>query len=103
MRWVNESWAAKHLAKRHPDITTLDAWEAAFDDVDSVPIYSPDQLRFPPMRRFFTIGKTKSGKELFVVWEVYKGNHLVTAYPPDEGRKKVYEQAKKKKTREKNR
>ena len=43
----------------------------------------------------FTIGKTKSGKRLFVVWEVYKGKHLVTAYPPDEGREKVYETAKK--------
>ena len=95
MGWVNESWAMVHSAKRHPDVSTQDAWEVAFEDSSAVAIVSPDQLRFPPMRRLFTIGKTKLGRELFVVWEEYKGKHLITAYPPDEGRKKVYEKAKK--------
>lgn len=94
MRWVNGAWAVQHLAKRHPEVSIQDAWEAAFEDADAVPICSADQLRFPPMRRYFTIGKTKVGKELFVVWEVYKGKHLITAYPPDEARRKVYETAK---------
>lgn len=98
--WDNDDWAAGHLKKRHPGITTKDAWEVIFEDASRVPIKSPDQLRWPPFFRYWTIGTTKKGKVLFVVWEVAKGKyHLVTAFPPDEERITLYEKFKKRQRR----
>lgn len=95
--WDNEDWASRHLKKRHPGISTKDAWDVVFNDAKRVAIKSPDQLRWPPFFRYWTIGKTKNGQLLFVVWEVARGKfHLVTAFPPDKERISLYERLKKK-------
>jgi uncharacterized DUF497 family protein len=55
-------------------------------------ILSPDQLHYPPYRRYWKVGKTRQGKLLLVAWEVWREEkNLISAYPPSEGQVKVYE------------
>ncbi len=95
--WNNEDWARRHIAKKHPDVSPHDAWEVAYGDPDAKFLLSGDQLRFPPYRRYWTIGETKTGKKLLVVWEQFKRErNLITAYPPNEAQVKEYERQIKK-------
>jgi hypothetical protein len=96
--WNNDDWAKAHLAKRHPDVSTAEAWEAAFEGQGAV-LVAPDQIRYPPFRRYWLIEKTRAGRRLLVVWEQWREvKNLITAYPPSEEQIKVYE-AKTKKIR----
>lgn len=94
--WNNDEWAKAHISKRHPGVTTEDAWEIVFL-LKSFPLVSPDQYRFPPFRRYWTIGRTTKGKELLVVWEQWRGTkNLITAYPPNEEQVRAYDAKTKK-------
>ena len=98
--WDNEDWAAGHLKKRHPGVTTKEAWEIVFGENKATPLRSPDQLRYPPFFRYWTIGTTKKGVTLLVVWEVHRTIfNLVTAFPPDKERIERYEKLKKNKNK----
>jgi hypothetical protein len=90
--WDNDDWAKAHLEKRHPDVSTQEAWDVVFEE-DSEALVSPDQYRYPPFRRYWTIGQAKTGKRLLVAWEQWRGiKNLVTAYPPSEDQVRVYEE-----------
>ena len=96
--WDNEEWARRHIAKKRPEIPPEAAWQASFGNSEAKFLLSNDQLRFPPYRRYWTIGITKSGKRLLVVWEQFKyEKNLITAYPPNEEQVKAYERKIKKK------
>ena len=98
--WDNEDWAARHIKKKHPEVTTKDAWEIVFGDNRVTPLKSPDQIRWPPYSRYWAIGTTKKGVTLLVVWEVYRSTYnLVTAFPPDKERIVLYERLKKSKNK----
>jgi hypothetical protein len=89
--WDNENWAQAHLAKRHPGISTKEAWETVFENKGII-LVSPDQYRYPPFRRYWTIGHTNAGKKLLVVWEQWRGvRNLITAYPPSREQVRAYE------------
>ena len=82
--WDNDDWAKNHIKKRHPGVSTEEAWEVVFV-VKGVPLVSPDQFRFPPFRRYWMIGQTRTGKKLLVVWEQWrKTKNLITAYTPND-------------------
>lgn len=88
--WNNRDWAANHIRKH--DVTVEEAWEVVFEDPNIVPLISPDQLHFPPFRRYWTIGKTKEGRKLMVVWERHREiKNLITAFDATEERIKIYE------------
>ena len=94
MPWDNEDWAAKHTAKHR--VTTEEAWEVAFENPGTI-LQAPDQLRYPPFRRYWTISKTKAGRVLIVFWERHRETkNLVTAFEPSQERIAVYERQKKK-------
>ncbi len=94
--WDNEDWAARHISKH--GVTTKEAWEVVFEKPGCHPLLSPDQLRFPPYRRYWTIGKTVSGRMLFVVWEQWRATkNLITAFEPSQERVKLYESKTRKK------
>ncbi len=94
--WNNESWANKHIKKHNT--TSQEAWEVVFEDVPlPIPMKAPEQLNFPPYIRYWTIGRTKEGKRLFVVWEKHRDTlNLITAFEPNEERISLYENLKKK-------
>lgn len=88
--WNNKEWAARHI-KKH-DVLVEEAWEVVFEDPSAVPLVAPDQLHFPPFRRYWTIGKTKKGRQLLVAWERYREfKNLITAFEPSEERIKIYD------------
>ncbi|MEW6057658.1 MAG: hypothetical protein AB1540_13690, partial [Bdellovibrionota bacterium] len=92
--WDNQAWAAKHI-RRH-DVTTVEAWEVVFEDKSVVPPSALDQITWPPYRRWWTIGKTKQGRTLFVVWDQHRHlRNLITAFEPDAERTAIYERQKK--------
>lgn len=94
--WTNEEFASRHI-KKH-GTTPAEAWEVVFEDPEAVPITAMDQLTWPPFRRWYTIGKTKEGRILFVVWDQNKNvKNLITCFSPDKTRREIYERAKKKK------
>ena len=89
--WDNDEWAKAHIKKKHPDVTTEEAWEVVFES-GARTLISPDQLHYPPYRRHWKIGKTFSGKLLLVAWETWKEKkNLISAYPPNERQVEVYE------------
>ena len=89
--WTNSDWAQKHIQKKHSGVTAEEAWEVAFESEGRI-LLSPDQLHFPPYRRYWKIGKTKAGKTLLVAWEVWREQkNLITAYQPGEGQVRAYE------------
>ncbi len=95
--WDNEDWAKRHIAKKHPGVSPQDAWECAFEDPEAKFLLSGDQLRFPPYRRYWTIGVNKAGRKLLVVWEQFKKEqNLITVYPLNEKQVKEYERQIKK-------
>lgn len=88
--WNNKDWASRHI-KKH-DVATKEAWEVVFEDPTVVPLVAPDQLRFPPYRRYWTIGRTKEGRILMVVWERHREiKNLITAFEPSRERIRIYE------------
>jgi uncharacterized DUF497 family protein len=94
--WDNETWAARHIRKH--GVGTQEAWEAVYNDNSVVPISAPDQITWPPYRRFWTIGHTNSGRKLFVVWDQHRQiRNLITAFEPNEERIALYERQKKRK------
>jgi uncharacterized DUF497 family protein len=94
--WDNAEWAQAHIKKKHPNVTVQEAWEVVFE-WEGKSLISPDQLHYPPFRRYWKIGKTKAGKLLLVAWEVSRETrNLITAYPPSEGQVKAYESKVKK-------
>lgn len=94
--WNNDDWAKTHIRKRHPEVSTAEAWEVVFE-VKGIALISPDQYRFPPYRRYWMIGNTHAGKTLLVVWEQWRGiKNLITAYPPNEEQVRAYETKTKK-------
>ena len=93
--WDNQDWAKSHLRKRHPEtdpeVAVREAWELVFV-TRSIPLVSPDQYRFPPYRRYWTIGRTVSGKLLLVVWEQWRAEkNLITVYSPNTEQVGAYE------------
>ena len=89
--WNNKDWAANHI-KKH-GVTVEEAWEVVFEDPVVVPLIAPDQLHFPPFRRYWTIGKTKEGRCLLVAWERHREiKNLITAFDPSPERIKIYEE-----------
>jgi hypothetical protein len=92
--WNNREWAERHIRKHNGDPT--EAWDAVFHDDSVVPIRAEDQLNWPPFRRWWTIGATRAGRKLFVVWDQHRGvRNLITAFEPDEVRQSIYERKKK--------
>ena len=88
--WNNKDWAARHI-KKH-DVTVEEAWEVVFEDSNIVPLIAPDQLHFPPFRRYWTIGKTQKGRRLMIVWEKHREiKNLITAFEPSQERIKIHE------------
>ena len=97
--WDNSVWATRHIHKKHPNITLAEAWEVAFKMGYPIMV-SPDQLHYPPYRRYWLVGKTSAGKRLLVAWEQWKEiRNLITAYEPSEGQVKAYENQSKKNSR----
>lgn len=95
MGWDNEEWAARHIRKH--GTTPQEAWEVVYEDVTIVILRARDQLRYPPFMRYWTIGRTKSGRKLFVVWDKHRATkNLITAFEPDQEKEKFYEREKKK-------
>ena len=93
--WSNPDWAAAHIRKH--SVTLDETWYVAFECEEAVFIQSPDQLRYPPFIRYWTIGRTGNGRRLLVVWEQHREIvNLITAYEPSEDRVKIYERQKKK-------
>ena len=91
--WNNKEWAARHI-KKH-EVNPQEAWDIYESCTD--PLVALDQLRFPPFRRYWTIGHTKVGRRLLVIWEQHREVYnLVTAYEPDEERVRLYERKNKK-------
>ncbi len=96
MGWDNEEWAARHI-KKH-GVTLQEAWEVVYEDVTIVILRARDQLRYPPFIRYWTIGQTKGGRKLLVVWDKHRATkNLITAFEPDPDKEKFYEREKKKK------
>ena len=94
--WDNAEWAQAHINKKHSGVSVAEAWEVVFE-FEAKTLVSPDQLHFPPYKRYWKIGKTKAGKLLLVAWEIWKEKkNLITAYPPSEGQVKAYESKVKK-------
>jgi len=88
--WDNEDWAARHIRKH--GVRCREAWEVVFEGEDAWPLLAPDQLRFPPFRRYWAIGRTKKGRRLMVVWERYrKIQNLITAFEPSKEKVEIYE------------
>jgi hypothetical protein len=53
---------------------------------------------YPPFVRHWTIGKTKAGRLLLVVWDKHRATkNLITTFEPDAEKVKFYEREKKKK------
>lgn len=74
-----------------------EAWEVVFGDPGIIPLIAPEQLHFPPFRRYWTIGTTQEGRRLLVVWERHREiRNLITAFEPSEEKIKIYEQKTKK-------
>ena len=95
MWWDNNDWAARHLAKH--GVTVREAWEVVFEGKNVFPLVAPDQLRFPPFRRYWTINITKAGRKLLVVWEQHRiAKNLITAFEPSNEKVKIYERQVKK-------
>lgn len=70
-----------------------EAWEVVFEDPSIVPLIAPEQLHFPPFRRYWTIGRTQERRRLLVVWEKHREiRNLITAFEPSEEKIKIYEQ-----------
>ncbi len=90
--WNNRGWAENHIRKH--GVTIEEAWEVVFEDPSIVPLMiAPDQLHFPPFRRYWTIGRTKEGRSLLVVWERHREiRNLITAFDPSLERIKIYEE-----------
>src|SRR5688572_28091951 len=83
--WNNRDWTQAHVRKKHSDVTVEEVWEVYLDSHSRF-LISPDQLHYPPYRRYWKIGKTKAGRRLLVAWEQLKEiRNLITAYPPNEG------------------
>jgi uncharacterized DUF497 family protein len=96
MSWDNPVWARNHIYKKHPDVSIEEAWEVVFLGNARV-LVAPDQLHFPPFRRYWTIGVTVGGKMLLVVWEQWKETkNLITAYTPTQTQVRIYEEQIKK-------
>jgi hypothetical protein len=95
--WDNADWANRHIQKKRKG-TAQEAWEVVFEgDPLPLPMRSPEQLNFPPYIRYWTMGETKKGKLLFVVWEKHRETmNLITAFEPDHQRIDLYEKLKKK-------
>lgn len=95
--WNNEEWAQNHINKH--GVSVKEAWEVVFETRPlAIPLRSPDQLHFPPFIRYWLVGKTKSGRLLFVAWEQHREIlNLITAFEPDQKRINLYEKIKKKK------
>jgi uncharacterized DUF497 family protein len=97
--WDNQGWAAQHIHKKHRDVSLADAWEVAFEMGYTIMV-SPDQLHYPPYRRYWIVGKARNGKRLLVAWEQWKElRNLITAYQPNERQVKAYEDQSKKSSR----
>lgn len=97
--WNNVEWSTRHIHKKHPDVSLADAWDVAFEMGYKIMV-SPDQLHYPPYRRYWLVGKTKNGKRLLVAWEQWKETrNLITAYEPNEKQVKAYEDQIKKSVR----
>ena len=91
--WDNEDWAARHIRKHR--VKTQEAWEI-FERCSSA-LMAIDQLRFPPYRRYWTVGYTLAGRRLLVIWEQHREIcNLVTAFEPDEEKVRLYERKSKK-------
>lgn len=94
--WDNEDWASRHIRKH--SVTPQEAWEVVFEDRRVIPLRARDQLRYPPFIRYWTIGRTRAGRELLVVWDKFRETrHLITAFEPHEEKVAFYEKEKKKK------
>ena len=92
--WNNRDWVARHI-KKH-SVTPQEAWEVYLGC--SNVLISLDQIRFPPFRRYWTIGTTVSGRNLLIVWEQHHEiRNLITAFKPDIEKVKFYERKTKKK------
>lgn len=91
--WNNREWAARHI-KKHKT-TPEEAWEV-FEKCRN-PLLALDQIRFPPYRRYWSIGTTEAGRSLLIVWEQYRGIYnLITAFEPNEEKVELYERKTKK-------
>jgi len=96
MSWDNAEWAMNHIQKRHTGVTLLEAWEVVFESGNRA-LISPDQLHFPPYRRYWEVGATAGGKILLVVWEQWRQQkNLITAYEPSFKQRMIYEDQVKK-------
>lgn len=96
MGWDNEEWAAWHIQKH--GTTLQEAWEVAYEDTTKIILRARDQLNYPPFVRYWTIGNTKAGRQLMVVWDKHRETkNLITAFEPDTEKVKFYEREKKKK------
>lgn len=92
--WGNREWAENHIRKHRT--TVEEAWEAVFQDATVVPIRSDDQITWPPYRRYWTVGRTRIGKLLFVVWDQHREiRNLITAFDATEEGIAIYERKKK--------
>ena len=91
--WDNRDWASRHIKKHQ--VVPEEAWEVVFCDSTVIPIRADDQLNWPPFQRWWTIGRTKTGRILFVVWDQQRHvRNLITAFEPDEKRMAIYERKK---------
>ena len=80
----------EHIAKH--EVTTTEAWEVVFENKNVILLVAPDQLNFPPFRRYWTINFTKQRRRLMVVWEQHRGTkNLITAFEPSKERINIYE------------
>lgn len=70
MGWDNEEWAARHIRKH--GTTLQEAWEVAYGDSKTVILRARDQLNYPPFVRYWTVGHTKAGRQLMIVWDKYR-------------------------------
>jgi len=94
--WDNAEWATAHIRKKHRSVSVEEAWEVAFES-DGKILLSPDQLHYPPYRRYWKIGTTSRGKQLLVAWEIWRAEkNLITAYPPGPEQVRAYEEKVKK-------
>jgi hypothetical protein len=91
--WSNRDWAARHIKKLQT--TPEEAWEI-YQYCENF-LVAIDQLRFPPFRRYWTIGMTSEGKKLIVIWEEHRDTkNLISAYEPNEEKVRLYERKTKK-------
>ncbi|MBL6989903.1 MAG: BrnT family toxin [Bacteriovoracaceae bacterium] len=89
-------WAQNHINKH--DVSVKEAWEVVFENNPKpIPLRAPEQLNFPPYIRYWTIGKTKKKRVLFVAWEKHRETlNLITAFEPNKKRIEIYEKIIKK-------